>query len=98
MALNARQVDFITKLKSFAATLESLYGEAHAIKESHAEEFDDAQDNSLLNENTALEAAYSFDSADIKTAVNQAIENFLNYWNGFAVTTREYGKDLRRIR
>lgn len=69
MALNRRQIDFLTRLKAFAEKMESLYGEAHALKEAFAEEFDDAQDNSLLNENEDLEIGYFFESTDVKTAI-----------------------------
>lgn len=98
MALNARQTAFITRLKTFAVTMENMFGEAHALKESYAEEFDDSQDNSLLNSNTDLEETYQFDSMDVKLSINMAIANFINYWTNVAVPTREYGKDIRRIR
>jgi len=98
MALNSRQTDFIARLKSFATKMESLYGEAHALKEAHAEEFDNLSDNSLLNATKDIEAIYFFDSSDVKTAVNQAVQNYINFWTGDAVGTREYGKDLRRIK
>lgn len=98
MSLNVRQVNFITRLKNFATSLENMYGEAHALVQSHAEEFDDAQNNSFLTSNDDLEAAYFFDSDDVKTAVNQTVNDFLNFWNGDAVNTREHGKDLRRIK
>lgn len=97
MALNTRQTTYITRLKNFANTIQELYGEAFALKKSHAEEFDDAQDNSFLDSNADLEAAYYFDSIDVKTAINQTVQNFINFWTNQAVATREYGKDLRRI-
>lgn len=98
MALNARQMSFITQLKQFASNIEALYGEAHELSESFLEEFDDGQDHSFLVSNADLEAMYFMSSADVKAAVNQAAVNFINYWVGSAVTTREYGKDIRRVK
>lgn len=98
MALNARQIAFIGKLKNFANMMEMLYGEAFALKKCYEEEYDDEQDNSLLDSNEDLQETYSFDSEDVKTAINQANTNFINFWTNVAVSTREYGKDLRRIK
>jgi hypothetical protein len=35
--------------------------------------------------------------SDISTAMNQGVTNFIDFWVGNAVATREYGKDIRRI-
>jgi hypothetical protein len=98
MALNSRQIDFITRLKKFATDMENLHSEAFNLGQAFDEEFDDAQDNSFLVSNTDLTTFYFFDSTDIKSAVNQSVDNFINFWTGSAVGTREYGKDLRRIK
>ena len=98
MALNARQETFIGKLKNFANMMEMMYGEACALKGSFTDEFDDEQDNSFLDSNTDLEETYFFDSNDVKTAINQAVANYINYWSNITVSIREYGKDLRRIK
>ena len=95
--LNARQINFLTKLKTFAEDIKKLYGTAHDIAESYDEEFSNAQDNDLSTADN-LEDVYNFDSGDVSAAVNQAVDNFINFWIGNAVTTREYGKDLRRIK
>lgn len=95
--LNSRQNQFITDLKNFAQTLENAYGQAHALGQAYDEEFSTAQDNDLADADN-LEATYSFVAADVAAAVNQAVDNFVNFWTGVAVGTREYGSDLRRIK
>lgn len=95
--LNSRQIQFINDLKELAETLEDAYGKAHAIAESYDEEFGNTQDNDLATADN-LESTYNFDATDVTAAVNQGVDNFINYWTGNAVTTREYGKDLRRIK
>ena len=95
--LNTRHRDFITKLKDFAETLQNMYGEAYALKESYAEEFATSQDHDLADVDN-LEATYAFDETDVQSAVNQACVNYCNFWVGDAVGTRDYGKDLRRIK
>lgn len=98
MAINARHTAYLTRLKDFATTMETAYGEAHALKESFDEEFNGEQDNSFEDENEELMAKFNFDSDDVKAAVDQAVTQFINYWTGIAVAQREYGKDLRRIK
>lgn len=97
MALNMRQINFITRLKTFSSNIECLYGKAHMLKKEFDEEFDTGKDHALADEETALEATYSMGSADVEAAITSA-ENFMNYWTGVAVDTKEYGKDLRRIK
>ena len=95
--LNARQVDFINELKDFANDCEALYFKADCLKNCYDDEFSNGKDNDLSSADN-LESVYSFDSVDISTAVNQAVDNLRNFWAGNAIDTREYGKDLRRIK
>lgn len=98
MALNGRQMNFITKLKAWCEKIEALYGEAHALGQSFDEEFDDASVNSLLDSNTDLNNTYAVQSTDVKVAINKTVDNFINFWTGSAVNTDEYGKYIRRIK
>lgn len=95
--LNFRQTNFITELKAFANSCEALYNKATCLKKCYDEEFATGKDNDLSNAEN-LEVSYNFDSDDVATAVNQAVDNFKNLWEGNVVDTREYGKDLRRIK
>lgn len=98
--LNDRQIAFINRTRAFAAHVADLYGEAYELKQSFDEEFESPQDNSIDptdGKADNLEEMYNFDYNDAKAALDQAVENFINYWTGAAVGTREYGKDLRRI-
>jgi hypothetical protein len=94
--LNTRQNSFLQKLQTKANELVNLYGDFYELSQSYAEEFAAAQDNDLATANN-LVATYGFDSADVAAAVNQGLLGFINFWVGNAVTTREYGKDLRRV-
>lgn len=95
--LNLRQVEFIARLKNFGTCIANLHSEAHSLTESYAEEYADAQDNDFGDADN-LEETYNFDATDISAAITYAIANFINYWDGDAVETREYGKDIRRIK
>lgn len=97
MALNERQVLFVERIKEVASLGVQIAQKAEEIKQQFDEEFDDAQDNSLLNENTALIESCGFDSTDVKSFKNQFLTQFTNFWEGSAVTTREYGKEARRV-
>lgn len=97
MALNTRQIDFVRRVQEFCALGVKMAQLATELDQQFDEEFDDAQDNSLLDETTALEDGYGFASTDVKTAINQTVTEYINFWGGSAVTTREYGKDARRV-
>ena len=62
------------------------------------EEFATTQDNALDTTATASDlAAMGLSYAVIGSAINQGFVGLINFWEGNAVTTREYGKDIRRI-
>lgn len=94
--LNARQTQFLSDVKTLGKTFQDAYSQAQKIAESYDEEFGTSQDNDLATADD-LEATYFFDAADVAAAVNQTVDNFINFWDGDAVTTREYGKDMRRV-
>ena len=97
MALNNRQTMFINRVQEIADLGVKLAQLVPEAVQQFAEEFDNEQDNSLLNSDSDVEAAYGFNAADVKAAMNQFCGQFANFWNGSAVTTREYGKDCRRV-
>lgn len=98
MALNSRQVEFITKLKNFAIQIEQCVMQAQCLENCYNEEFADGFDNAFLDVNSELEAAYAFDSTDIKDSIQYSAHNIIEYWTGNSVPTYEYGQWLRRIK
>ena len=96
--LNTRQSEFIRGLKESAEDMIKAYGKLKQLGESFDEEFSTGQDNDLSL--STLEDALSAQGLDytaIQTAINQGVDNYINFFEGSAVTTREYGKDLRRV-
>lgn len=98
MALNTRQVSFIAELKNFASMIEQCVVKGKCLKDCYDEEFADGFDNALLDNNTDLVAAYSFDSDDVKNVVTESITNLLQFWVGNSVPVSDYGKLVRRIK
>lgn len=96
--MNDRQVEFITELQALRKKLKDVYGRAKEVTQAFAEEFKATQDNAL--DGTGLVGDYDANGlnySDIQTMVEQGLANFINFWEGNAVVTREYGKDIRRI-
>jgi hypothetical protein len=95
--LNMRQITFLNDLSNFAKDIEDLYGRAHDLQKRYVEEFDSEKDHCLADCSNLEESRY-YDSTDVANAIDYGLAGFINYWVGNAVTTREYGKDLRRIK
>lgn len=98
MALNMRQVEFLTELRNFARELEKCFLKANCLEKCYDEEFADGLDNALLDQNAELIQGYAFDSSDVKDAINHPVHNLIEYWIGNSVPTYEYGQWLRRIK
>ncbi len=98
MALNFRHTSFINELKNFAIMIEECVTKGKCLKDSYDEEFADGMDNALLDVNDDVIQAYSFDSNDVKAAIDNSISNLLQYWVGNAVPESDNGKLLRRIK
>lgn len=97
MAFNERQQNFLYRLQNTCSLGVQLAQQLPEIKQQYDEEFGSGQDNDLSDNETDLEAI-GLSSADIAASVTQFIGNgFMNMWEGSAVTTREYGKDCRRV-
>jgi hypothetical protein len=97
MALNTRQHNFLSRLQHACSLGVQLAQVAPEIKQQFDEEFATGQDNALSDNEADLEAL-GLSSSDITSAVNQFIDNgYTNMWDGSAVSTREYGKDCRRV-
>lgn len=96
MALNERQRRFVQDLKLICRKGVEIARMAPELIETYNEEFDTSQDNDLANEEATLEGI-GLSSAVIAAAVNQYVTAFDKFWTNQAVSTREYGKDARRI-
>ena len=98
MALNERQSEFLTQIKTTSDKMQVAYQEVKELSEHFVEEFATTQDNALDTTATASDlAAMGLTYAVIGSAINQGFVGLINFWEGNAVTTREYGKDIRRI-
>ena len=98
MALNERQSEFLSEIKNASNDLQNTYKKFKELEQHFAEEFATTQDNALdvagvVDDLTAMGLTYTV----IATAINQGYINLINFWEGNAVATREYGKDVRRI-
>jgi hypothetical protein len=97
MALQMRQTSFITKLSLFVNKMEALWYEGMCLEKCFDEEFDTEKDNALDEVTQDIENSYGFSATNIEDAIT-AIKQFRNYYEGNAVITNEYGKDIRRIK
>lgn len=98
MALNERQSVFISEIKSVSNDMQNAYQKIKELAEHFDEEFATNQDNALDNAGVTSDlTAMGLDYSAITAAINQGFDNFINFWEGNAVNTREYGKDIRRI-
>jgi len=96
MAFNTRQANFVAEVRDACADARDLYGRLYNLKESFAEEFATPQENDLSLMTDEL-AAWGLTYTNMVVACNQFMTYFVNFWDGNAVTTREYGKDARRV-
>ena len=98
MALNERQSIFLSEIKTEANNLQNSYQKIKELAEHFTEEFATSQDNALDDAGVAADLeAMGLTYAVIGSANNQGFVGLINFWEGNAVTTREYGKDIRRI-
>lgn len=98
MSFNTKQSTFIAKMQEVATKLQRLYGECFNIYESFQEEFQNSQSNNLNDPDLVDElAAKGFNYTNIAEFCNQAALNYINYYTSSSVTTREFGKDIRKI-
>lgn len=98
MALNTRQADFLNEIIQASDEVQSVYKKIKELEQHFAEEFATAQDNALDDAGVTTDlAAMGLTYAVIGSAINQGFTGLINFWEGNAVTTREYGKDIRRI-
>jgi len=96
MALNPRQERFIEEIQAVSDTECDSYSKAYRLNKSFAEEFKGRQDNDRSLKATELsEKGLSY--ADIQTLIEQAFDRIRKVHDGEEITTREIGKDLRRI-
>lgn len=97
-SLNERQLAFINKLKYLAALMDQVHNLSFQLKESFTEEFKSSQDNALDEAGLADDlAALGLDYSSIQAICDQALTNYVKFYTNEAVSTREYGKDVRRI-
>ena len=94
--LNDSQRKFLNRMVSIDASLASMIGQVRELIQEHDEIYDTGQALDL-NDLTDLFSTYGFAATNVATTINQGYVNFLNFWDGNAVTTREYGKDIRRV-
>lgn len=98
MSLNIKQSNFLSSIEKVAGDLEALYGECFNLYEDFQEDFQNGQDNALNDAGVTDDLTLrGYDYNDIAAFCNQACLAFTNYFTGSAVTTREYGKDIRKI-
>lgn len=98
MALNLRQSIFLSKLQMSCNKMQIAYQEAKELKEHFDEEFSNGQDNSLNDAGIVDDLDnMGLDYSSISACSSQGFTNYINFWEGTAVPTREYGKDVRRI-
>lgn len=95
MSLNPRQTDFVNKVKAMAKQINDLYGPVFNLVESFNEEFKTGQVNPI--QTADLEGNFNFSYDEFAAAINQSMQAFLNLYTGVSVTTREYGRDLRKV-
>lgn len=99
--MNNKQVYFIEKVKAHAALMVKLSADSAAIKsmfdELHSTGDDYSLDPADAIVTTAELTAMGVNYADLTAAINQAVNGYVNFYTGAAVTTREYGIDIRTI-
>lgn len=96
MALNTRQTNFIGRLKAVCESIRELYGEAFNLRQSFQEEFSSGKDNDLEVMITEL-ASVGLTYDALVGVCNQCFLGYTDFFEGNAVTTREYGRLARRI-
>ena len=98
MAFNDRQKVFINRIqKEMSRAANELYSVCYELKESFQEEFATGQDNDLsVKEDELLDLGLTY--TDVLAAVNLFGSAYVNLWVGDAVATRQYGKDVRRVK
>lgn len=96
MAFNIRKQRFLEKLQFTSAVMNKLYSLTQQLKESYDEEFAAGQDNDLSVDTEEL-ANLGLEFADIMAVCNQAFNGYNRFFTNQPVTSREYGKDVRRV-
>ena len=82
--------------ESWCDDLQELYAGAKHLGNLFDEEFSTGQDLALDDAGVSADvAALGYTYAKIAAAVNQAMDNLVKFYEDSAVTTRQYGGDIR---
>lgn len=103
MAALNKQINQVQKMRRWAKSLTDIYAEGLNIKESFDELYSSGDDYSLDPEDTPTDInsddllVLGVNYTDLATFVGQAVTQLINFYEGSAVNTREYGKDIRAV-
>ncbi len=99
MPLNPRHISHIDNGISLGRKLEDIYAEVLEYKRVHAEDFDTSQPLDLSKAEHADEMLlnYGLSFQDIDEFAQQPCASFVNFHDSVAVTTKDYGKYIRKV-
>ena len=95
MPLNSRQAAHVERVQVCCKLGNLLYDLCAQLKEANDEEFAAGQVNAIATED--LEEGFYVTLGKLTAAVNLYCGNFINFWEGEAVSTRQYGKEARYL-
>lgn len=97
-AMNKRQKHFLSRVEEYFRAAVWLAKEGPEIEQQWSEEFDATRDNDFAEaEAEEFLESLGHSSSDINTAISRFVEDYMNFWENRAVTTREYGRFARRV-
>lgn len=95
MPLNSRQLAHVERVQIGCKLGNILYDLCAQVKEANDEEFAAGQLNAIATED--LEEEVNVTLGKLTAAVNLYCGSFINFWEGGAVSTRQYGKEARYL-